>query len=180
MFKKPDVSNQSKKPKYLNKDIYFLHRNLVMLINQKRIKGVVLLNAVTRTIENLQAFANSADQDKCMPKSEAFLEYEKAVRALYEKLSEGKTKVIESPNGESVEAFDVDTTSPDFTEAIAEINKEYEEALNERKKDEQDWVEWMNEEYKGHLNIVKINPEKISDDHISSTEDYLILHPLFS
>jgi len=180
MFKKPEVSNQNKKPKYLNKDIYFLHRNLVMLVNQKRIKGVVLLNAVTRTIENLQTFANGADKDKCMPKSEAFLEYEKEVRSLYEKLSEGKTKIVDAPNGEQTEVYDVDITSAQFKESLDELNIKYKETLDEREKDEKEWMDWMNEEFKGYLNLVKINPEKVSDDHISSTEDYLILHPLFS
>lgn len=177
-MKKPNLKEALKPKKMKNRDVYNLYFNLKYLLENKKLKGLYLLNCVTTTVEDLQPIINRLSPESCIPLTEKYEEFRKAMFEFYKEVSNDKKKKITLPNGNEAEVWDFDENDTSIQERKQSLIDQYQEEINSREQDEKEWNEFMDEDFEGNLPLKKINIEKLSDDSIPDQYDYFLLHPL--
>lgn len=177
-MKKPNLKEISKPKKMKNRDLYNLYFNLKHLLENRKLKGLYVLNCVTTTVEDLQPIINRLSPENCIPYTEKYEEFRKTMFEFYKEVSEGKKKKITLPNGTEAEVWDFDENDISIQERKQALIDQYQEEIDLREEDEKQWNEFMDEDFEGNPPLKKINIEKLSDDAVSDQDDYFLLHPL--
>jgi hypothetical protein len=152
---KPEIKKNSK---LTNLEVLQLHADLKAL---KIVPGIKLNYAIARTIQNLKPLAEAYSIDLLIPKSEAFLRYEEALRKAYADLSASggtrpKTRIVQTPGGE-YETFDIDINSEEAILLRAKLQMEHSQAIEGRKADVKEYNEWLISECKDKFRIYKVS-----------------------
>jgi hypothetical protein len=169
-MKKPEIK---KDRKLTNLEVLQLHAGLK---NLRAVTGLKLNYAISRTIQNLKPLVEAYDQEKLIPKGEAFKKYEQELRKEYEKLASAgggkpKTRIMQTANGE-FETLDIDFNGVDAINVRASLQQEYAEAIEQRKADVKEYNDWLNEECGDDVKLHKI---QLSEMPQNESEDYKTL-----
>jgi len=169
-MKKPEVK---KDRKLTNLEIIRLYSDLK---NLKSAPGIKLNYAIVRTTQSLKPLVEAYDQERLIPKSESFQEYESAIKKAYETIASAgtgkpKTRIVQTQQGE-YETLDIDLNGDEAKQARAKIQEEFYDAIEERKSDVKEYNEWLEKECEDEYNIHKVS---VSEMPQNETTDYKAL-----
>jgi len=163
---KPEIK---KYRKLTNLEVLQLHHDLKSL---KAVPGIKLNFAIARTLQSLKPLVEAYDQEKLIPKSKDFLQFEEEIKDGYTALaSEGgkkpKTKIVQSPAGE-YETLDFDINGERAQELRTNLKKKFEKALDDRTHQVTDYNNWLNQECEDEYRVFMVRLSEMPDSNLEN------------
>lgn len=114
-----------------------------------KIKGLKIMYAVSKNRDMIQSLAKHLKMDVIAPVTDEFKEYEKQAQGLYVKYSDDGNKTIQvrTPLGVKHQ-YDVSGNQKAFEKDMNVLAKKHEKAIEERKKQINEYNEFLGKEHK--------------------------------
>ena len=149
------------------------------LKNATGLEGLELLHARKRTMNFLEDFMTSSDEETVIPEDKKFKEYRDALSKAYEKAAGGKTKstMMPGPGGvpQELKSWDLDFNDPKVRKIKEDLDAKYKVAIDARKKDEEKYKKYLEEQEEVSLFYIPLKWAPTTQAQFDAVSDLLIM-----